>query len=65
MVRATVYLQLDPDELLHIRPVHTRAVMRIESGSVHSHMMRIGFDVHWSSIQFRELITWAIIPKVV
>ena len=66
MVRGTVYLQLDPDELLHmIRPVHTRAVMRIQSGSVHSHMMRIcfdvhpnanqttsggGFDVHWPSI---------------
>ena len=81
MVRATVYLQLDPGELLlHIRPVHTSAVMRIQSGSVHSHMMCIcfdvhpnahqttsggGFDAHWPSIQFCKLITWAIIPMVV
>ena len=55
------------------RPVHTRAAMRIRSGSARSHRKRMismpyqcagDFDAYSPSIQFRKLFTWSIITRL-
>ena len=60
-----------------LRLVHTRAAMRIRSGSARSYRMRMisipsqcassggDFDAHSPSIQFRELFTFSIITHCV
>ena len=53
--------------------MHTRAAMRIRSGSARSHRMRMismpyqcagNFDAYSPSIQFRKLFTWSIITRL-